>query len=384
MIFAVAGSVVGDAGLPAGRDAIGKLEAPKNRARQFTTPVPDSGNKVRSKDGETLQPATNILSTVLFNGIPGSNRIRGEAVPVSSRDKERFGSIAPPAVSENKRIAARSEDLLSGIRPALQRIGDAEIIAVYEQASSPAAKPIQLRRGKPQRKSPIRLAAQLLLSFLVGAAGVAALPIVYGKLAPLHVARPMQAENFTTIGWTHDPLALTRMYRDNRLLSYVDFVVNRSTKQPYVEWEAAAIEPAGASADPAIVETSSGEDTALASLDGATGEGGPETPPARDGVSKLPSLYFDAAARKQVIGNFETRSFPGGHASCTEIAQSMAADARAGQDSLRVLGDTEEIKVIRICAANGNVVITCRNGRITVSPRRPRPDDGCNAQQAFR
>jgi hypothetical protein len=117
-------------------------------------------------------------------------------------------------------------------------------------------------------------------------------------------------------------------------------------------------------------------------FDGAAEYVGPETP-VHTGKSKLPSLYFDWTTRKQVIGNFETRSFPGGYRACTEIAESMMRDGRATQDALYTLADTEAIKVMRICAANGAVIITCRNGRVTISPRRSRPDDDCNGRRAF-
>jgi hypothetical protein len=77
------------------------------------------------------------------------------------------------------------------------------------------------------------------------------------------------------------------------------------------------------------------------------------------------------------IGNFKPLSFAGGAAECEAIGRSMLEDAGSAADALEVLAASGPIAAARICAANGSVVITCRGGQITVSPRRARPDDKC-------
>jgi hypothetical protein len=239
--------------------------------------------------------------------------------------------------------------------------------------------------AKPSSQSPHKspneyragLAPLLIMSFLLGAAGVAIVPAVAGKITAMTAAHFRSGGNSTDIGWTNDPLALPRMQRDNRLLSYLDFVINRGTKQPYDEVPVPASGPAS-QAD-ATAETGVEDQTPP---DGDALTAGPETP-IEGGVKSLPSLYFDPSTGKQVIGNFATRSFPGDHGACTEIAQEMLLDAQAKQDALFTLADTQAIKVMRFCAGNGAVIITCRNGRITISPRRPRPNDGCSGRQAL-
>lgn len=310
-------------------------------------------------------------------------------------DKMPVVSIPAALISTTHRLAIRGDALFRVASEPPGKTGMSPDVPSWQlgsEAEAPVSEPVlqssrQARHasGRRRTRSRVRLKARLLVSFLLGAAAAAVAPMAFNKIAALHADYLRHGTNFTDIRWMKDPLALPRMYRDNRLFSYLDFAVNRSTKQPHIGLELAAAGPdtEGETADDgaSIAPGANLEDQApVAGLDEEAESGGPETP-ALDGIRTLPSLFFDRSARRQVIGNFETRSLPGDYGSCTEIAQSMIRDAKAGQNSLHTLADTEAIKVMRICAANGTVIITCRNDQVTISPRRPRPNDGCNAHR---
>jgi hypothetical protein len=77
------------------------------------------------------------------------------------------------------------------------------------------------------------------------------------------------------------------------------------------------------------------------------------------------------------IGNFRPQSFAGSVTECMALGRSMIEDTGAASGTLEVLAESGPIAAARICAANGSVVITCRSGQVTISPRRARPDDKC-------
>jgi hypothetical protein len=106
-----------------------------------------------------------------------------------------------------------------------------------------------------------------------------------------------------------------------------------------------------------------------ASYDEAEGEG--------SGKLADPVLRSDPESGQLTIGNFRSISFAGSAAECLNLGQGMLRDARHSAQSLEVMVETPEITVAKICAANGMVVITCRNNAVTISPRHPRPDDRC-------
>jgi len=90
-----------------------------------------------------------------------------------------------------------------------------------------------------------------------------------------------------------------------------------------------------------------------------------------------PVLQRNPASGVLEIGNFKAMSFAGSAAECETIGRSMLEDAGSAADTLEVLAASGQIAAARICAANGSIIITCRRGQVTVSPRRPRPDDKC-------
>jgi len=93
-----------------------------------------------------------------------------------------------------------------------------------------------------------------------------------------------------------------------------------------------------------------------------------------------PRLIRDPETGELTINSFDTMSFPVDSASCRQLGESILKDVKAPRTALRVLAENRLISVLRICANNGSVVLSCRNGMVTISPRRLRPDDGCLRQ----
>lgn len=93
-----------------------------------------------------------------------------------------------------------------------------------------------------------------------------------------------------------------------------------------------------------------------------------------------PVLRKSSKTGKLEIANFTTMNFEGSSDECPEFGVSMLEFADTSPDLLEILNSTDEITVARICAANGSVILSCRNEQITLSSRRARPGDGCSRQ----
>ncbi len=96
-----------------------------------------------------------------------------------------------------------------------------------------------------------------------------------------------------------------------------------------------------------------------------------------EAVSAKPILRKNPQSGRLEIGNFKSLSLVGTPQDCVEFGNSLLNDAGSSSDKIDVLTSVDEITIARICATNGSVIITCRSGQISVSPRRPRPDDRC-------
>lgn len=107
--------------------------------------------------------------------------------------------------------------------------------------------------------------------------------------------------------------------------------------------------------------------------EGQLAEVGPEGVNAQ---SMSPLLRQGSGGRLE-IGNFSTVSMSGETSQCLDIGYGLLDDASAPHGALQVLAESDAITMARICAANGTVILTCRGGGVTISPRRPRPDDRC-------
>ena len=92
-----------------------------------------------------------------------------------------------------------------------------------------------------------------------------------------------------------------------------------------------------------------------------------------------PILQKDPRTGHLSIGNFKAISMAGPQDECFGIGRSMLQDVGASSQQLSVVTSSKQIAIAKICAGNGSVILTCRAGQITVSPRRQRPDDNCSA-----
>lgn len=94
-------------------------------------------------------------------------------------------------------------------------------------------------------------------------------------------------------------------------------------------------------------------------------------------TQSMSPLLRRASGGSVEIGNFSTVSMNGEISECLDIGYGLLDDAGAPRGALKVLAESDAITMARICAANGTIVLTCRGGGVTISPRRPRPDDRC-------
>ncbi len=78
------------------------------------------------------------------------------------------------------------------------------------------------------------------------------------------------------------------------------------------------------------------------------------------------------------IGNFHSATIGGDAEECVNLGYTMLSAARAKEDLLDVMVANKQITIAKICANNGTIVLSCRNGKISISPRRARPDDSCS------
>ena len=90
-----------------------------------------------------------------------------------------------------------------------------------------------------------------------------------------------------------------------------------------------------------------------------------------------PILRKNPQSGKLEIGNFKSLSMVGSPGECLDFGDALLKDAGATNEKLDVVAAVDEITIVRICAANGSVIVTCRGGQIAVSPRKARPDDQC-------
>lgn len=95
------------------------------------------------------------------------------------------------------------------------------------------------------------------------------------------------------------------------------------------------------------------------------------------GMRVSPLLRTNKETGNLEIGNFKSLSFAGDVAACLDMGTSMLDDVNITGERLEVLTSSALITVAKICAANGTVILSCRNDQITISSRRPRPDDNC-------
>lgn len=95
------------------------------------------------------------------------------------------------------------------------------------------------------------------------------------------------------------------------------------------------------------------------------------------GKTTGPLLRKDPITGIISIGNYKSLTVSSSQQNCLGLGRSMLRDIRAPADQLSVMMSNGQISIAKICADNGSVIITCRGGKMVVSPRRIRPDDKC-------
>lgn len=134
----------------------------------------------------------------------------------------------------------------------------------------------------------------------------------------------------------------------------------------------------------AEAEAGTGEDASEdaetdAAVDETVEEAIEETGPEGAGAQAMgPLLRMNRQSGKLEIGSFETLSLASEPGHCLAMGYTLLGDAGAPEDDLLVLAQSEAITMARICASNGSVVITCRMNRMTISPRRLKPNENCS------
>ena len=173
----------------------------------------------------------------------------------------------------------------------------------------------------------------------------------------------------TTVVKSFDPLAFARLARQDRELGRRGVQSSLKESMPVTEARPSAVPD---SVDPG---GQAYEAPAPASYEGPVD--GPETPGAIIGTKVAPIMRKDPATGQLEIGNFSPVTLDGDAAECLDLGYAMLGDTGTSNDLLDVMTATDSITIAKICAKNGSVVLSCRNLKITISPRRPRPDDNC-------
>jgi hypothetical protein len=225
--------------------------------------------------------------------------------------------------------------------------------------------------------------ANLLLAFCVSGAGGWYMAMMLRASVATHgfvETRSAAASVFTK---AFDPLAIARIFRsdlpsalrsdgqsktgpnDHERVSFsgledaIRQVINGGAS-PASATNADASTPADAANEDAAAEPAALQDAA----DSQTGRT----------VAASPILRLTPAGQIE-IGNFKTLNLDSG--SCLDLGYALLNDLGAPRSALQIVGQSQQITIGRICASNGSVVISCRAGQTTFSPRRPRPDDSC-------
>jgi len=229
----------------------------------------------------------------------------------------------------------------------------------------------------------LRLSSLLLFSALLG--GVAL--TLADNLMMLHESGTKQVRGdsrMTEIIQHADPLALSRSLRGDRLdLSYA-LQSNRAAKGSIAgeSSRSTANLPESQAKFAAEALFDARENGAMQGKNDFTANVKAEIGLSLNTSRRLPaSISRDPETGELSIGDFEAMSFPGEAGSCREIGETIMHELASPKD-LQVVAETELISVMRICASNGSVILSCRNGGVTISPRRLRPNDGCSGEKA--
>jgi hypothetical protein len=88
-------------------------------------------------------------------------------------------------------------------------------------------------------------------------------------------------------------------------------------------------------------------------------------------------LAFNETSGSARITGFETLREPMGRKACRARHDQIVQAFEVDQSKARVLADQPVMFQSRICAANGEIVITCQGSIALISPRQTRPGSAC-------
>jgi len=180
------------------------------------------------------------------------------------------------------------------------------------------------------------------------------------------IGRFASAQNTTTVVMTFDALAMSRLWRE-------DLLVQGQSVQSETKVSLNANRAVSRSTDDAAIAAIPADGEGLEPGGESFSSGGPET--VMGGLGSVPLIQMNSG--KIVIGTFKPMTLAGDSGECLDVAQSIIQDSGAPPEALEVIATSEAITIAKICARNGSVIFSCRNQEITISPRRPRPDDMC-------
>ena len=86
--------------------------------------------------------------------------------------------------------------------------------------------------------------------------------------------------------------------------------------------------------------------------------------------------YNEASGALRITG-FETMRQPVGRKACRARHDQIVQAFEVDQSRARVLADAVVMFQSRICAANGEIIITCQGSDAVISPRQARPGSAC-------
>jgi hypothetical protein len=98
-------------------------------------------------------------------------------------------------------------------------------------------------------------------------------------------------------------------------------------------------------------------------------------PESRASGSRMVDLSVQDGA--VLLNSFGTKSMPLDDLACAEMAEDIVWHQSLPNEAVHLLANNELMHQVRICAANGHVLITCYQNTATVSLRRPAPRNGC-------
>ena len=202
------------------------------------------------------------------------------------------------------------------------------------------------------------------------------------KLFP-DIGLGIKPNDFVALPSDHDPLAGARLMRSDFGLSLYPSLETKGRKQSLPlsvvppslsgsSWSAVF------SADRQVPKSDYVAEPDLQDGEDMTSMTPVTTEEAR-GLHVAPILRKNESTGKLEIGSFKPVTFVGRTDECLIFGQSILGDVKVSPGLLNVLAQSDQITITKICASNGSVIMTCRNDQITISPRRPRPDDRCVA-----